>query len=163
MRNVQLSCNVWYTNYNKQTSCSLQCVRRCVARECYFFSETDQRLVRKSAIYLHPSVCNREWYGMLSMSVSVTLIIVKRNPPKTFFSPLPHVFDSRDILPFLRDAGQTVQFRDCPAGCGTGGHPNYTFTHSHTFIQRWWRKPCKAPTCSPGAIRGSAASCSRTL
>ena len=34
-----------------------------------------------------------------------------------------------------------------------------TFTHSHTFIHRWRRKPRKAPTCS---TRGSG-SCSRTL
>ena len=32
----------------------------------------------------------------------------------------------------------------------------------HPFIHRWQRKPCKAPTCPPGAVRDSL-SCSRTL
>ncbi len=30
----------------------------------------------------------------------------------------------RDAAYILRDAVQSSQFRDCPAKCGTGGHPN---------------------------------------
>ena len=29
----------------------------------------------------------------------------------------------------------------------------YIHPFTHTFIHRWRRKPCKAPTCSPGATR----------
>ena len=39
----------------------------------------------------------------------------------------------------------------------------FTIVHYiHPFTHRWRRKPCKAPTYSPGAIRGSE-SCPRTL
>ncbi len=35
-----------------------------------------------------------------------------------------YIIEMRDAAYILRDAGQSSQFRDCPAKCGTGGHPN---------------------------------------
>ena len=51
-----------------------------------------------------------------------------------------------------------------PLATGIGLQPLTTGQRpfTHTFIYRWRRKPYKAPTCSPGAARGSE-SCSRTL
>ncbi len=33
-----------------------------------------------------------------------------------------YIIEMRDAAYILRDAGQSSQFRDCPAKCGMGGH-----------------------------------------
>ncbi len=42
-----------------------------------------------------------------------------------------YIIEMRDAAYVLQDAGQSSQFRDCPAKCGTGGHPSvYICVHN---------------------------------
>ncbi len=62
-----------------------------------------------------------------------------------------YIIEMRDAAYILRDAGQSSQFRDCPAKCGKGGHPTETATRAPPQLHKTPPTREKAEGFSQGA------------
>ncbi len=67
-----------------------------------------------------------------------------------------YIIEMRDAAYILRDAGQSSQFRDCPAKCGTGGHPTETATRAPPQLHKTPPTREKAEGFSHGARQALA-------
>ncbi len=67
-----------------------------------------------------------------------------------------YIIEMRDAAYILRDAGQSSQFRDCPAKCGKGGHPTETATRAPPQLHKTPPTREKAEGFSHGARQALA-------
>ncbi len=67
-----------------------------------------------------------------------------------------YIIEMRDAAYILRDAGQSSQFRDCPAKCGMGGHPTETATRAPPQLHKTPPTREKSVTLPPAIPRAKA-------